>query len=98
MGRPPLGAGTRSVGLGLVASQGLFVKPTTARAVLGRLADLQPTLVTHLAGRNLRAEVSPDGHWALVTDRVDAVRLVRLPGGRAWPVDRDRMLMWSDAV
>lgn len=64
------------------------------RAVGGRLPDPQPTVIGHLTGRGLRVEVSPDLAWALVTDRVEAVHLVRLADGRSWPIDRDRLVVW----
>ena len=64
------------------------------RAVGGRLTDPQPTLLAHLAGRSLRIDVSPDGAWATVVDRVDDIHLVRLADGRSWPIDRDRILVW----
>ena len=65
------------------------------RAVDGRLADPAPERLVHLDRRGLRIEVSPDDGWAIVTDRVDNVRLVRLEDGRSWPVDRDRTLAWA---
>jgi hypothetical protein len=64
------------------------------RAVGGRLHDPRPKLVGHLAGRGLRIDVSPDGAWAIVTDRVENVRLIHLGDGRAWQIDRDRTLVW----
>ncbi len=64
------------------------------RAVGGRLLDPRPSVIGHLAGRGLRVDVSPDQAWALTTDRVENVRLVRLSDGRSWPVDRDRMIVW----
>lgn len=64
------------------------------RAVGGRLRDPRPTVIGHLTGRGLRIDVSPDLAWALVTDRVEAVHLVRLADGRQWPVDRDRLFAW----
>jgi hypothetical protein len=51
----------------------------------------------HLDRRGLQIDVSPDGGWATVVDRVDNVRLVRLSDGRSWAVDRDRILVWPDA-
>ena len=50
---------------------------------------------TRVRAADLRIEVSPDGGWALVIDRVDGVRLVRLADGHAWPIDRDRILVWA---
>jgi hypothetical protein len=64
------------------------------RAVGGRLSDPRPTLVGHLTGRGLRIDMSPDSAWAIVTDRIENVRLVRLADGRSWPMDRDRILTW----
>lgn len=72
----------------------LAVSDPVARAVAGRVADPRPTLVGHVPGRGLRLEISPDDGWALATDRIDNVRLVRLADGRTWPVDRDRQLAW----
>ena len=65
------------------------------RAIGGRLRDPQPKVIGHLTGRGLRVEMSPDLAWALVTDRVEAVHLVRLADGRTWPLDRDRIFVWS---
>jgi len=67
------------------------------RAVGGRLHDPQPVRILHLDRRSLQVDVSPDGGWATVVDRVDNVRLVRLSDGRSWPVDRDRTLGWPGA-
>lgn len=64
------------------------------RAVGGHVRDPRPTVIGHLTGRGLRVAVSPDLAWALVTDRVEAVHLVRLADGRSWPVDRDRLFVW----
>jgi hypothetical protein len=64
------------------------------RAVDGRLRDPEPEVLLHLDGRNLEPDVSPDGSWATVVDRVGNVRLVRLSDGRSWPVDRERTLAW----
>jgi hypothetical protein len=64
------------------------------RAVAGRLRDPAPERIGHLDGRGLLVDVSPDDGWALVTDRVDDVRLVRLADGRSWPLDRERVLAW----
>ena len=65
------------------------------RAVGGRLADPQPERLVHLDGRDLQVEVSPDGQWATVVDRVQDLRLVRLEDGRSWPIDRERTLAWA---
>ena len=67
------------------------------RSVGGRLVDPQPALLAHFEDRNLQVNVSPDGGWATVIDRVDNVHLVRLSDGRSWPVDRDRTLTWAAA-
>ena len=67
------------------------------RAVGGRLRDPQPVRLLHLDRRSLQVDVSPDGEWATVVDRVDNVRLVRLWDGKSWPVDRDRTLGWPGA-
>ena len=64
------------------------------RAVDGRVHDPQPELLLHLDGRNLEQDVSPDGLWATVIDRVGNVRLVRVSDGRSWPLDRERTLEW----
>jgi hypothetical protein len=64
------------------------------RAIDGRLRDPEPTLIGQLAGRGLRADVSPDEAWAIATDRVENVRLTRLADGRSWAVDRERILVW----
>jgi hypothetical protein len=64
------------------------------RAVDGRLHDPRPELLLHLDGRNLEPDVSPDGFWVTVADRVGNVRLMRLSDGRSWPVDRERTLAW----
>ena len=64
------------------------------RAIDGRVADPAPSLVGRVPGRGLRLDLSPDAAWALATDRIDNVRLVRLADGRAWPLDRDRLLTW----
>jgi hypothetical protein len=68
------------------------------RAVGGRLLDPQPVRLLHLDRRSLQLDVSPDGGWATVVDRVDNVRLVRLSDGRSWQVDRDRILGWPSAL
>jgi hypothetical protein len=65
------------------------------RAVGGRVADPEVERLVHLDGGDLRVDVSTDGAWALVTDRVESVRLVRIADGRSWPVDRERILGWA---
>lgn len=65
------------------------------RAVGGRVADPEVERLVHLDGGDLRVDVSTDGAWALVTDRVESVRLVRIADGRSWPVDRKRILEWA---
>ncbi len=70
------------------------VDDPVGRAVGGRLADPRPTVIGRLTGRGLRIEVAPDLAWALVTDRVEAVHLVRLADGRSWPLDRDHLFIW----
>ena len=72
------------------------IEDPVGRAVAGRLADPGPVGLLHLDGRGLRLDVSPDGGWAIVFDRVDNVRLVRLADGRSWAADRDRLLVWAD--
>ncbi len=67
------------------------------RAIGGRVADPRPETVGHLDGRGLLIEMSPDDRWALVTDRVDDVKLVRPADGRTWPLDRERVLAWIGA-
>ncbi len=76
----------------------LLVRDPAGRAVDGRLDDPRPERLATLPGRNLRIEVGAGDAWAIVTDRVEDVRLVRLVDGRSWPVDRDRVLAWLDDV
>ena len=73
----------------------IAAEPELAVRILGRLADPQPTRLVALDGRGVRVDVSPDQAWALVIDRVDNVRLVRVADGRAWSVDRERILVWD---
>ncbi|HET7702343.1 MAG TPA: hypothetical protein VFK35_03015 [Candidatus Limnocylindrales bacterium] len=70
------------------------VADPVGRAVDGRVPDPAPSLLGRVSGRGLRIEVSSDAAWALAADRIDNVRLVRLADGRAWPLDRDRLLAW----
>ncbi len=82
--------------LGTTTGTDLYrIDDPAGRARGGRLADARPTLIAHLGGRGVRVDVSPDDRWAFVIDRVDNVRLVRLADGLAWPVDRDRTLVWT---
>ena len=64
------------------------------RAVDGRLADPRPERLGHVAGRGLQIDVSPDGAWAIVRDRVGNRHLVRFGDGRTWPLDRDPEDTW----
>jgi hypothetical protein len=83
---------SRSVG----ATTELYrIGDVVGRARDGRLAAPDPVLVATIAGHDLDIDVSPDREWALVTDRVGQVRLVRLVDGRAWPVDAGRVLAWA---
>ncbi|HET7472132.1 MAG TPA: hypothetical protein VFJ71_03305 [Candidatus Limnocylindrales bacterium] len=71
------------------------IPDVAGRAVNGVLADPDPVRIAAIAGRDLQVERSPDGAWALVTDRVNTTRLVRLSDGRAWAVDAGRVLTWA---
>ena len=98
----PIGFGGdgRSIDVARTTDDGtdlLRIADPIGRAVSGRLADPSPRLVVHLPGRDLRIDVSPDGAWATVVDRLDDVHVVRLADGRSWPIDRDRTILWADA-
>jgi hypothetical protein len=72
------------------------IADVVGRAREGRLTNPDPVLVATIAGHELQIELSPDRAWALVTDRVDQVRLIRLADGRAWPLGTaDRVLSWA---
>jgi hypothetical protein len=71
------------------------IADVVGRARDGRLAAPDPVLVATIAGHELEIDVSPDRGWALVTDRLAQVRLVRLADGRAWPVDAGRVPAWA---
>lgn len=71
------------------------INDPVGRAVGGTLANPEPIRLARIEGRSLRIDVSPDLGWALVTDRVDNVRLVRMADGRSWPADRERTMTWS---
>lgn len=92
-GRSLLVAAARAAGTDLYR-----IDDPIGRAVAGRLADPRPVPIGHLAGRGLRIEVAPGEGWAIATDRVDNVHLVRLADGRSWAVDRDRTIAWAAAV
>jgi hypothetical protein len=70
------------------------VDDPAGRAVRGRMTNPAPTLLGHLAHRDLEIGVSPDARWATATDRTGAAELVELATGRAWPLGRDRVLAW----
>jgi hypothetical protein len=71
------------------------VADPVGRSAGGRLRVPDPRLLAHLEGRSLRFDVSPDLGWAIVTDRVETIRLVRLADGRTWAADRDRGYVWA---
>jgi hypothetical protein len=90
--------GSLLVALGTAGGTDLYrVADPAGRAVAGRLDDPRPERLGHLERRDVQIDVSPDGGWATVTDRVENVRLVRLADGRSWPVDRERTLVWAGA-
>jgi hypothetical protein len=72
------------------------IRDVAGRAVGGVLADPDPVRIAAIAGRDLEVALSPDGAWALVTDRVAATRVIRLSDGRTWAVDGGRTLAWMD--
>jgi hypothetical protein len=64
------------------------------RARGGRLADPAPVRVGGLPAGEV--SVSPDGKWAVTSDRTGASRLVELASGRAWPIDSAATTVWPD--
>jgi hypothetical protein len=71
------------------------VDDVVGRARNGRLADPRPRLLATLRGRDDEVLLSPDRAWAIVTDRIGAVSLVRIDDGRAWILDAGRTLEWA---
>ena len=72
------------------------IDDVVGRARDGRLTTPEPVLVASIAGHELQIEPSPDRRWALVTDRVDQVRLIRLADGHTWSLGTaDRVLTWA---
>jgi hypothetical protein len=72
------------------------IRDVVGRARDGRLTSPDPVLVASIVGHELEIQVSPDRGWALVTDRVAQVRLVRLADGRVWPLGTaDRIFAWA---
>jgi hypothetical protein len=64
------------------------------RATGGHLADPVPVRVGALPAGDV--SVSPDGLWAVTSDRTGASRLVELASGRAWPIDNAATTVWPD--
>ena len=64
------------------------------RARGGRLADPAPVRVGSRPAGDL--SISPDGMWAMTSDRTGASRLVELASGRAWPIDSRATVVWPD--
>jgi hypothetical protein len=79
------------------AADGLIVRAIddpVGRAVDGRLANPEPRELGTVPGRAVSVDISPDLGWVVVHDRVDNIQLVRLADARAWPLDRDRVVVW----
>ena len=64
------------------------------RASAGHLVDPAPVLVGGMPAGDV--SVSPDGQWAVTSDRTGASRLVELASGRAWPIDSAATVIWPD--
>jgi hypothetical protein len=64
------------------------------RAHGGRLTDPAPLPIGGLPAGD--ASISPDGQWAVTSDRTGASRLVELASGRAWPIDSAASIVWPD--
>jgi hypothetical protein len=65
------------------------------RARAGDLADPAPVQVGSLPNAGAVTLVSPDGKWAMTSDRTGAAQLVELATGRAWPVDPVATVVWQ---
>jgi hypothetical protein len=65
------------------------------RAREGRLVDPAPVRIGSLPNGGA-VVVSPDGAWAVVSDRTGSSQLVELASGRAWPIDSSATLAWPD--
>jgi hypothetical protein len=70
------------------------IDDVVGRAVQGVLADPSPVRIATLAGRGSQLEFAPGEGWAVVTDRVGDVTLVRFGDGRAWALGSDRDFTW----
>ena len=64
------------------------------RAVKGRLADPEPTLLGHLPPHLTAIRVADGGRWAITQDRVGGMALQELASGRTWPLDGGAALDW----
>jgi hypothetical protein len=64
------------------------------RARAGHLADPAPVRVGGLPAGTV--SVSPDGNWAVTSDRTGASLLVELASGRTWPIDSAATVVWPD--
>ena len=67
------------------------------RARAGHLTEPSPVRLGGLPSAGfVSVSVSPDGRWAQVSDRTGASQLIELGSDRAWPIDRDAMVVWPD--
>ncbi|HTG41547.1 MAG TPA: hypothetical protein VK697_08025 [Methylomirabilota bacterium] len=64
------------------------------RARAGHLTDPAPVLIGGMPAGDV--SVSPDGQWAVTSDRTGASRLVELASGRVWPIDSAATIVWPD--
>jgi hypothetical protein len=70
------------------------IEDVVGRAARGVLADPEPVRIGTLTGRGSQLEFAPGEGWAVVTDRVGDVTLVRFGDGRLWALGSDRDLTW----
>jgi hypothetical protein len=64
------------------------------RARGGHLTDPAPVLIGGMPAGDV--SVSPNGQWAVTSDRTGASRLIELASGRAWPIDSAATIVWPD--
>ena len=70
------------------------IDDVVGRAADGFLADPKPVRFGTVAGRGSQLDLAPGEGWAVVTDRVGDVTLVRFSDGRTWTLDRERDMTW----